>query len=227
MAAVTYFGLFGTGGCARSIMPFVPSALENVLGPFDVDLEIVFVDRQAGQPINGVPVMSEAEFLSLNATRYFNIGISNSSLRRKLAETAIANGAIPAKLIAPSAQIFSDSGIGEGAIICPNTVITVDVQIGRFFQINLFSYVEHDCVIGDFVTFAPGVRCNGAVEIGDGAYIGSGAVIREGTPERPMRIGAGAMVGMGAVVTRSVDNGSIVVGNPARPKGHQGRILCR
>lgn len=72
-------------------------------------------------------------------------------------------------------------------------------------------------MIGDCVTFAPRVSCNGNVVIGDGAYIGTGAVIKQGTPDRPLRIGAGAVVGMGAVVTRDVAPGMTVVGNPARP----------
>jgi acetyltransferase-like isoleucine patch superfamily enzyme len=76
----------------------------------------------------------------------------------------------------------------------------------------LYSYVEHDCVIGDFVTFAPAVCCNGAVEIGDGAYIGANAVIRQG-----LSIGKNAVIGMGAVVTKDVPAGETWVGNPARP----------
>ena len=47
--------------------------------------------------------------------------------------------------------------------------------------------------------------------IGDGAYVGSGALIRQG-----ITIGAGAVVGMGAVVVRDVAPGETVVGNPAR-----------
>ena len=45
--------------------------------------------------------------------------------------------------------------------------------------------------IGDYVTFAPGVRCNGNVHIGDHAYVGAGAIIRQGKPGEPLRIGAG------------------------------------
>ena len=103
----------------------------------------------------------------------------------------------------------------QGAILCPFVTLTSNIQIGRHFHANLYSYVEHDCVIGDFVTFAPGVHCNGNVVIEDGAYIGAGAVIKQGLPGKPLVIGAGAVVGMGAVVTKSVPSGATVVGNPA------------
>jgi acetyltransferase-like isoleucine patch superfamily enzyme len=95
--------------------------------------------------------------------------------------------------------------------------LTSNIRIGRHFHANLYSCVEHDCVIGDFVTFAPGVRCNGNVHIGDHAYIGAGAIIRQGVAGAPVEIGAGAVIGMGAVVTRSVAPGMVVAGNPARP----------
>jgi acetyltransferase-like isoleucine patch superfamily enzyme len=61
------------------------------------------------------------------------------------------------------------------------------------------------------------VHCNGNIVIEDHAYIGAGAVIKQGRPGAPLVIGAGAVVGMGAIVTRSVPAGTTVVGNPARP----------
>jgi len=103
-----------------------------------------------------------------------------------------------------------------GAILSPFVTLTSNITIGKHFHANLYSYVEHDCVVGDFVTFAPGVKCNGNVQIGDYAYIGSGAVIKQGTPESPLRIGEGAVIGMGAVVTKDVLPGETVIGNPAR-----------
>ena len=106
--------------------------------------------------------------------------------------------------------------IGEGAIFCPHTMLTSDISIGDHFHCNIYSYVAHDCVIGDFVTFAPSVKCNGNVRIEDHAYIGTGAILKQGTPDKPLIIGAGATVGMGAVVTKDVAPGATVIGNPAR-----------
>lgn len=69
--------------------------------------------------------------------------------------------------------------------------------------------MAHDSVLGDFM-------CNGNVVVEDHAYIGTGAVIKQGQPGQPLVIGRGAVVGMGAVVTKSVPPGATVVGNPAR-----------
>ena len=163
------------------------------------------------------PGCSERAFLAAPGERYFNLAIADAALRRKLAELACGPGAIAQTLIAPNATIYDENQIGEGAVICANTVITSNARIGRFFHLNIFSYVAHDCEIGDFVTFAPNVCCNGNVVIEDGAYIGTGAILRQGKPGQPLRIGAGAVVGMGAVVTQDVAAGVTVVGCPARP----------
>lgn len=126
-------------------------------------------------------------------------------------------------MIAANSVQLDGNRIGEGAILCPFTMVTSNATIGRFFHANIYSYVAHDCVIGDFVTFAPGVMCNGRVRVEDHAYIGTGVVLREGAPDRPVVIGAGAVVGMGAVVTKSVAPGAVVVGNPAAPLAQKGR----
>ncbi|EAZ5844363.1 acetyltransferase, partial [Salmonella enterica] len=112
--------------------------------------------------------------------------------------------------------IYEHTYIDESAILSPFVTISVNTTIGRFFHANLYSYVAHDCQIGDYVTFAPGAKCNGYVVIEDNAYIGSGAIIKQGVPGKPLIIGAGAIIGMGAVVTKSVAPGITVCGNPAK-----------
>ena len=129
----------------------------------------------------------------------------------------LASGAAPFSIRALNGVCMSGNEIGEGAILCPFTTITSNATIGRFFHANIYSYVAHDCRVGDFVTFAPNVHCNGRVIVEDHAYVGTGAILREGSDERPLVIGRGAIVGMGAVVTKSVAPFTTVVGNPAAP----------
>ncbi len=128
----------------------------------------------------------------------------------------IADGIKLWSIQADNTIIMDNVEISEGAALSPFVSITSNIKIGKCFHANLYSYVEHDCVIGDYVTFAPGVKCNGNIHIEDHAYIGAGAVIKQGTLDNPLIIGKGAIVGMGAVVTKSVPAGVTVVGNPAR-----------
>jgi sugar O-acyltransferase (sialic acid O-acetyltransferase NeuD family) len=210
------FGLVGAGGFGREVMPFVRDSLQRSTGATAGELDVVFVDdRLAGQAANGVRVLSMADFESAGERRLFNIAVADAAARRTLA-ARLRLRAEPVTLVAPNVVIGDGNSIAPGAILCPFTNVTSNARIGEFFHCNIYSYVAHDCVVGDYVTFAPAVRCNGAVTVGDEAYIGTGAVLRQGTPERPLHVGSRAIVGMGAVVTRSVPDGVTVVGNPAR-----------
>lgn len=140
------------------------------------------------------------------------IAVASSAIRRKLWVHFARFGMV----VAPTAVLGEGIEIGEGAIVRDYSFLSGSARIGRHFHGNLYCDVSHDCVIGDFVTFAPRVCCNGNIEIGDGAYIGAGALLRNGQPGRPLRIGRNAIVGMGAVVTRDVPDQAVVYGNPAR-----------
>ena len=145
------------------------------------------------------------------------LAIANGKVREQLAVRCEADGVRPWTVSADNVVRMDDVALGEGAALGPFVTITSNIRIGRHFHANLYSYVEHDCVIGDFVTFAPGVKCNGNVVVEDHAYIGTGAVIKQGRPGQPLVVGRGAVIGMGAVVTRHVPAGTTVAGNPARP----------
>ncbi|HET9638048.1 MAG TPA: acetyltransferase [Allosphingosinicella sp.] len=202
--------IFGPGGMGRELLEIARYSAARLGGPGD-PCELVFAADVAGEDVLGTRVIGADE---LDAGDRVVVALGSSQARREVAERLRH---IPAaRLIAPTAIIGPEVTIGEGAVICDHCMVTVSVTIGRHFQCNIYSHVSHDCRIGDFVTFAPRVSCNGNVHIGDGAYIGSGAVIKQGTPDRPRIIGAGAIVGMGAIVTRDVAPGATVVGNPAR-----------
>jgi sugar O-acyltransferase (sialic acid O-acetyltransferase NeuD family) len=203
------FGIFGIGGCGRGIMPLAREQLRD-----RPDARLVFLDDQgAGQTINDHDVLSLDDFASTPASqRSVAIAIASSRSRQAVAERCAAAGISFFQVRAANVVEMDQVQIGRGALLSPFVTLTSNISIGDHFHANLYSYVEHDCVIGDFVTFAPGVQCNGNVQVGDHAYIGAGAVIRQG-----LKIGARAVVGMGAVVTRDVPPGATVVGNPARP----------
>lgn len=210
------YGLVGAGGFGREVMPLAREMLARTEP--DPDYELVFVvESGAAGEVNGHRVLSAHDFHASPHARHFNIAIADAAVRRRIAGDFLARGAQPFSIVAANVVCLDGNTIGEGAILCPFVTITSNARIGRFFHANLYSYVAHDCAIGDFVTFAPSVHCNGRVTIEDDAYIGTGAILRQGSDERPMVVGRGAVVGMGAVVTKSVAAGATVVGNPAAP----------
>lgn len=209
------YAVYGASGCGRGIMPLARVMLVNAGVPLE---RLVFIDdNPASQHINGQRVCRYDEFLGLPASsRHVVIGIANSRIREKLALRLQADEVKAWSVQAVNVVVMDDVQVGEGAALSPFVTLTSNIRIGKHFQGNLYSYVEHDCVIGDYVTFAPGVKCNGNIVIEDHAYIGAGAVIKQGVPGKPLVIGKGAVVGMGAVVTKDVPPGVTVVGNPAR-----------
>lgn len=213
------YAILGVGGCGRGVMPLARQQLQVLLNTGEADL--VFIDDRPPAPaLNGHRVLTYVQWMAEPASsRHVCIAIANSQIRQRLALQCAADGMEFFEVRAPNVLQMDDVQLGEGAILSPFVTLTSNICIGQHFLANLYSYVEHDCVIGDYVTFAPGVKCNGNVVIEEHAYIGAGAVIKQGVPGAPLVIGRSAVVGMGAVVTKSVPPGVTVVGNPARPMG--------
>jgi len=216
MTATRLHAVYGASGHGREIMPLARELLQSQGIPA---ARLVFVDDSPEREfVNGHRVLTYEQFMQQPASsRQAVLAIGNGAIREKLAARCARDGVLPWSVSAANAVILDDVQIGEGAVLKPFVTLTSNIRIGRHFHANLYSHVSHDCLIGDFVTFAPGVRCNGNVVVEGHAYIGSGAAIRQGQPGRPLVIGRGAVVGMGAVVTRDVAPGTTVVGNPARP----------
>ena len=212
---IEVYAIYGASGCGRSLMPVAREQLERD----NIQAEIYFIDDSLTEKItiNGQVALNYEAFKELKADKKFAlIAIANSQIREKIA-IKLEEDAIELWTVQADNVVRMDNAeISPGAALSPFVTITSNIKIGKCFHANLYSYVEHDCVIGDYVTFAPGVKCNGNIHIQDHAYIGAGAVIKQGTPDKPLVIGKGAVVGMGAVVTKSVPPSVTVVGNPAR-----------
>ena len=173
------------------------------------DDTIVFVDdNPTEKTINGHSCVDRETFLESDPNGVV-IAIADGMKRAKI----LAELNLPVLgVTAETAILMDDVQIGPGACLSPLTILTCNIKIGACFHANIYSYIEHDCIVGDFVTLAPGAKINGNVTLGDFAYVGAGATVKQG-----VTIGSNAVVGMGAVVTKDVPDGCTVVGNPASP----------
>ena len=210
------YAVYGASGYGREVMPLLRSQLQTQ--KIDTSRLIFIDDNPEADAINGHSIFRFDDFMQIEASeRFVTLAIANSVIREKLEKRCQENNIQFLDITASNVCVMDNVSIGEGSILSPFVSLTSNIRIGCQFHANIYSYVAHDCIIGDYVTFAPGVKCNGNIVIEDHAYIGTGAIIKQGKPGEPLVIGRGAVVGMGAVVTKSVPAGVTVVGNPAKP----------
>lgn len=145
-------------------------------------------------------------------------------------------------LIHPMSDVQSPH-IGTQTRIWQFVVILPNANIGADCNICSHVLIENDVIVGDRVTVKSGVQLWDGLRIEDDVFIGpnatftndrfprskqypstfpittikSGASIGGGATILPgLTIGHRAIVGAGSVVTKSVPDGAVVVGNPAR-----------
>jgi sugar O-acyltransferase (sialic acid O-acetyltransferase NeuD family) len=130
--------------------------------------------------------------------------------RKELCERLAARGATLPMIAHPAAMLSTTATIGAGTVISAGVIVQSDARVGRFCLLNTACTIDHDNVLGDFVSVSPGVHSTGHVKIGDHAFVGAGAVILNG-----LTVGRRVTIGAGAVVIRDVPDDVTVVGNPA------------
>ena len=142
------------------------------------------------------------------------ITIGNPQLRAKMV-SRLPKETKYFSIIDPFALLLNKESIeiGEGSIICANSLLTCNIKIGKHCHLNLATLIGHDVVIGDFFTSAPDVKIMGNNTIGDGVYFGTNASTKE-----KITVADGIIVGLNAGVVSNLTEMGTYVGTPARIK---------
>jgi acetyltransferase-like isoleucine patch superfamily enzyme len=157
------FAIFGAGGFGRQVLPVMRQQLQLIKAQ---PWELVFVDDNPPAPtMNGHRVLTYAQWLAEPAdSRHISLAkLPNGAVREKLIARCVADGVAFFEVRAANVVVLDEVQIGPGAVLYQFVTLTCNIRIGQHFHANSYSNVAHDCVIGDFVTFAPSVRCSGNV----------------------------------------------------------------
>lgn len=203
--------IYGAGGFAREV-----AWLAGSLGPDAPELVCFIEDGAAeGRVVNGTPVLSWEAFAGRHRDARIALGVGDPAGRRRLAAKCAAAGYAFATLEHPGVERSALVELGDGAIVCAGSILTVNIVVERQVHINLDCTVGHDARIGEFSTLAPGVHVSGNVHIGRDVYVGTGANIINGSADAPLVIGDGGVIAAGACVTASTEPGCLYAGVPA------------
>jgi sugar O-acyltransferase (sialic acid O-acetyltransferase NeuD family) len=212
------YAIYGCGGYGREVMPLLRSYINK--DSQNKNNKFYFIDDFENEEleINGHKVLSFKNFIKKfsQSKMYCCIAIADKEMRKKLTGKCLENNISMISVFSNNSLVMDKVSIGDGSVLSHFVTITSNVVIGKSFHANIYSYVGHDCIIGDFVTFAPGVKCNGNVLIENGVYIGTGAIIYPGTKKNPLIIGKNSKVAAGSVVTKNIAKNSSVIGSPAK-----------
>ncbi len=111
----------------------------------------------------------------------------------------------------PSASIGKQTTLGSGTVVMAGAVVNPCCQVGQFCILNTKASLDHDSVMEDFSSLAPGVTTGASCRIGTYSAVSIGTVLRHG-----ITIGEHSVIGGGSYVTKDVEPFSIAYGTPAR-----------
>ncbi len=137
--------------------------------------------------------------------------VGDPKTRLAICRHLMTQGAVFPVVRHPSAVVGEGCSLGAGCILCPGTVLSCNIELGRLVVVNLGATIGHDAKVGDGVTLSPHVSISGFAQLGEGAFLGSNASV---LPRA--KVGAYAKVGAGSVVLRVVRPGATAMGVPAK-----------
>ncbi len=202
--------IFGAGGSGRELAWLAQERYGRGVGlTFVVDKSDFLTS-----PVNGIEVKLFSDLVPRDEAR-FVVALGDPVDRERVVAMFLDAGYQPANLVHSRVEMSPLVSIGKGTIICANTVLTCNVAIGNYVQINVACTVSHDVVIDDYSTLSPGVNVAGNVCIGRRVFVGINACFINGSAQEPLIIGDDAVIAAGACVTQSVEANAMVAGVPA------------
>lgn len=203
--------VYGASGFGRELVWLIQDC-----DGYDV---VTFIDddiAKHGSSLNGIPILGleQAYKKFPNAKVVGGVGVPKT--RETLIKKAARVGFDFETIIHPRVELSKWIKIGLGTVICAGNILTTNITLGKHVQINLDCTIGHDVIMGDYTTLAPGIHVSGWVHFGKRVYVGTGAVMINGTEDQPLTIGDNSIIGAGAVVTKNIPSGVTAVGVPAR-----------
>src|SRR5258708_9742211 len=202
--------VIGCSGHARVVVDILHQNLCEVVGLLDTYKSIA--NEVLGHQVLGSDEDLSA-LVSANICDSVIVAIGDNWTRDRMVRRIreLVPGIRFVSAIHPSAQIARDVSIRQGTVIMAGVVVNTGCDIREFCILNTRSVLDHDSIMEQFSSLAPGAITGGGVRIGAFSAIAIGAVI-----SHSIRIGEKTVIGAGATVVEDIPDGVVAYGTPAR-----------
>lgn len=200
-------GIIGFGAFTREIIC-------NIKKPFDIFVSSAYY-QNIENDITNINKYYNCKVLNINN---FNknkydalVTIADLKMRKLIIEELPKDTNFTTYVDKKSCIMDKNIEIGKGSVICAGSILTTNIKLGNFCQINLNTTIGHDTIIGNFFTSAPGVNISGNCKFGDDVYLGTNASIKE-----KINICDNVTIGMNTGVTKNIIISGTYIGTPAK-----------
>lgn len=190
--------IIGAGGIGREVAWIIEEINEvnptwNILGFVDENSEIW------GKELNGYKVLGGLDILDkLESKPEVIVAIANCGVKKDIV-AKLNNKFNFATIIYPTVKISKYIEIGQGTIIYPGVILTVNTSIGNHVIISGNCGIGHDTVIDDYSSVLWGSNFSGFNTVREECFIGVGTKVIQG-----INIGRGRKVDAGTVVIENI-----------------------
>lgn len=173
--------------------------------------------RDVGERTLGYPVLGKEkdlpELIKTHALKGAIVAIGDNFVRSKVAAhiKEISPDLPFVSAVHPKASIATEVSIGEGTVVMAGVSINPCSSVGRFCILNTNSSLDHDSILEDFASLAPGATTGGNCRIGQYSAVSIRAILIHG-----IHVGEHTVVGAGSLVMKSIESFVVAHGTPAR-----------
>lgn len=196
------FFILGAGGHGAVIADLSQAAGLKVMGFIDAS--------KAGGLHMELPIFASLDQVE---AEQFAVAIGDNFKRSQVVEQLrlrAPQAEFPA-LIHPKASVAASATVGQGSVLMAGAVVGPKTSVGDFCIINHQASLDHDCILADYASLAPGAVTGGGVMIGNRSSISLAACIKHG-----VTIGSDTVVGANSYVNKDLGDGQLAYGSPVK-----------